>query len=197
MAAPGLWDYSEWRGREAKPYGSADTYEIGVSWLDETCESIEDWGGALTYAKRYVRNASYYAIDGSPSAAEWCDEIQDLRERHSSPDGVFMRHILEHNRDWAVILDNAVGSFRKRMVLVMFVPFSPFTHATQNWEILDQSFARQDLVDHFAPFLHHEQTLETDTQYRWEHVFFLEKPQEEGSHDQPGVSDSTGEGTAS
>ena len=33
-----------------------------------------------------------------------------------------MRHILEHNYEWARILDNALASFTERMALILFTP---------------------------------------------------------------------------
>jgi hypothetical protein len=33
-----------------------------------------------------------------------------------------MRHILEHNYEWARVLDNALASFTQRMALILFTP---------------------------------------------------------------------------
>ena len=36
----------------------------------------------------------------------------------SSVPGIFMRHILEHNYEWARVLDSALASFTQRMALI-------------------------------------------------------------------------------
>jgi hypothetical protein len=39
--------------------------------------------------------------------------------------GIQMRHVLEHNGEWQVILRNALNDFTKRMALVVHIPLSP------------------------------------------------------------------------
>ena len=47
----------------------------------------------------------------------------DLADYISTPDGIFMHHVLEHDLRWRIILRNALTSFRRRMVLVVHTPF--------------------------------------------------------------------------
>jgi hypothetical protein len=90
--------------------------------------------------------------------------------------------VLDHNLNWKVILQNALASFRYRMVLVTFLPFSQTTHSVHALPsdgsqvaygagIPNVSFNHAELVSHLAPFLVREESL-PDT---GEHLFYLEK----------------------
>lgn len=180
MASDGaMWDYTEWQGREPKPYGDEVTYRIGLGWLDRACMDIEDWGAGLGYGRQFVTTADYTAIDSSPTSKPWVDVIENLEDRASSPDGIFMRHVLEHNANWEQVLENAVESFQKRMVLVMFTPFLHVTGPTPGRDRLDICFRREDLTDWFAPYLIAELDVVTNTQYGREHLFFLSREDDE------------------
>lgn len=174
---PALWDYGEWRDREIRPYGDETTYRMGLGWLAETCKTIEDWGAGLAYGRRFApEGVTYTAIDSSPSSEPWVDVIADLRDYASpGPDGIFMRHVLEHNLDWEKILANALGSFRKRMVLVIFTPFGRETRPLSAGAILDQSFCKDDLDKMLSPFEVREEHARTDTQFGSEHVYYIER----------------------
>ena len=175
MADPGVnshwWDFSAWP--EPKPYGSTDTYEKGMAWLDGECNVIADWGCGLTWAKQYATRSEYWGVDGS-SNNPFADELADLRKYKKPSDGIFMRHVLEHNAEWQDILANAVASFRKRFVLIMFTPFSETTRPNNPGHLtLDISFRREDLLAFLEPFAVSEEHLQTDTQYGSEHIFYV------------------------
>lgn len=176
-----LWDYSGWVGVPARPYGDETTYKLGLGWLYEVCDLVEDWGAGLAYGARFCpAGKDYYAIDSSPSSAPFVNAVSDLREWDAEPlaDGIFMRHVLEHNENWTDLLDWALGSFTRRMVLVIFTPFSETTHPLQpGTEILDLSFREKDLTDRFvaAGLAWTYQHVISDTQYKVETLFYLEK----------------------
>lgn len=174
-------------------YGQDDiTYELGMAWLDEVCTTVEDWGCGSGYAKRFLSRASYKGIDGSAGKA--VDEVADLRFYRSSPDGIFMRHVLEHNVDWHLVLASSLESFQKRLVLVTFTPFSGATHpieASLHCPVPDISFRKDDLLAFFGTLLHHEADLVTGTQYGGEHVFFLERPHVVALHSDAGEQEAT------
>ena len=87
-----------------------------------------------------------------------------------------MRHVLEHNHNWSNILANAVNSFKKRMVLIIFTPFTDKTRQiAKSTDIPDISFRKEDLTEFFKQFKYTEESLETDTQYKTEHIFYIEK----------------------
>jgi hypothetical protein len=87
-----------------------------------------------------------------------------------------MRHVLEHNHGWRLILQNAVRSFRQRMTLILFTPFSEFEHKIgDTMGIPDLSLRRQDVVAFFDGLSYTEESLESDTQYGREHIFYIER----------------------
>ena len=87
-----------------------------------------------------------------------------------------MRHVLEHNVDWRHILENALRSFRRRMVLVVFTPFAAETREIASWHgIPDLSLRKEDVLAHFEGLAWREETVETNTEYLREHIFYLER----------------------
>lgn len=170
----GAWPYRVW---EEFHYGDDVTYKRGIAFLDGH-GAIEDWGCGFGHARTFVTRSAYRGIDGSSPRA---DLIVDLREYRSEADCLLMRHVLEHNADWRRILSNAVASFRKRMVLVIFTPFAESTRQVKTGvdftlvPVPDISFRKEDLTDCFQHCTWSEESLKTDTEYGTEHVFYLEK----------------------
>jgi len=119
MANVGKW--SVWYDglKEPWPYGETTSYEIGAAWLAE-CALTEDWGCGAGWLSTVMPPERYRGIDGTASPR--CAEVVDLVEYRSTVPGLFMRHILEHNYEWARILDNALASFTERMALILFTP---------------------------------------------------------------------------
>src|SRR4051794_34985861 len=79
------------------PYGDTLTYQLGANYL-AGLDRIEDWGCGLGWLRQYLPPANYRGIDGSESP--FADAVVDLEEYTSDVDGIFMRHILEHNFGW-------------------------------------------------------------------------------------------------
>lgn len=170
------WQHRSY-GDGQSPIFSGTTYEPGLAWLLETCETVEDWGCGMAWGRRYVPAGRYKGIDGSPAAGEFADVICDLRDWRSTPDGIFIRHVLEHNLDWDVILANAMGSFRKRLVLVTFTPFSDRTHPLAGGGLIDLSFRKEDLTGCFAGCRWREEHYDmADAQYGINDMFYVERP---------------------
>lgn len=156
-------------------YGDHDTYRIGEEWLSGL--AVEDWGCGMGGFSAY-HEGPYRGVDGSP--AKMVDEVVDLCEYRSDAEAIYMRHVLEHNDDWQKILHNAVASFRKRMVLVLFTPLVEETRVLVRHKTIDCpdiAFSRKDLLAEFAPYLVSETTIPVDRGYKVEHLFFLEKPE--------------------
>jgi hypothetical protein len=170
----GAWNYLE---TSQFKYGDDTSYVRGMAFLDGH-GNIEDWGCGFAHARNFVHAGSYVGIDGSGTKA---DRLADLQTYTSRTSCVFMRHVLEHNANWRTILGNALASFEKRMVLVIFTPFGPTTRiiATSNKvttvPVPDISFRRADLIEAFGAVSFREESLRTDTQYGVEHIFYLEK----------------------
>jgi hypothetical protein len=170
----GAWNY----GRLDKfNYGDDTTYRRGIAFLDGR-GTIEDWGCGFAHARTFVTKSRYVGIDGSSHHA---DRIADLSAYTSEVDCIFMRHVLEHNVEWRRILANAIASFTKRMVLVIFTPLAETTRQIATSTVLtsipvpDIAFGKQDLTDYFKHLSYTEESLDTDTQYGREHIFYIEK----------------------
>jgi glycosyltransferase involved in cell wall biosynthesis len=175
----GRWQYDP---GDRYPYGEDTSYQRGMQFLDRPGEVIEDWGCGTTYAKKFVTQGTYVGVDGSPSGST--DRVVDLRKYRSAPDGIFMRHVLEHNPYWREILTNALASFQKRMALILFTPFVDETrHLEDSWHLEDRwsgiptiAFRKQDITELFQGLSYREEALTSDTEYGVEHIFYLEKP---------------------
>lgn len=119
MKMLGRWDYS----RPAPVYGTLASYERAAAWLDGVCPVVEDWGCGAAAAKPYFKKSRYVGVDGSGGHA---DVVADLREYTSAVDGILIRHVLEHNYDWPLVLENAIRSCR-RLTIVFFLKLEDYT----------------------------------------------------------------------
>jgi len=162
-------------------YGDTVTYQLGYDFL-KSCETVEDWGCGAGGFKRFFNDSTtkYIGIDGSKTP--FSDIKADLIEYTSNVEGIFMRHILEHNYQWKVVLENACKSFSKKMCLVLFTQFSEETkeiaHNLQHGvDVPDLSFNKDDLVSVFEKYnIKYELvTMQTATGYGVEHIFYLTK----------------------
>lgn len=148
------------------------THRLGMDWL-APCRFVEDWGCGDGYARRY-RDGKYLGIDGTPG--QGVDWVADLRRFRSHTNGIFMRHVLEHNWDWQLILANLLGSFTYRAAVVTFTPFAAeVTDLAPGARVPDLAFVHDDLAWIMGDLLAGEADLQTDTQYGTEHIFYLEK----------------------
>ena len=131
-------------------YGDETTYLLAASFLQD-CKTVEDWGCGLGGFRLY-RQEGYLGIDGTTSP--FADIVEDLRLRKSSPEGILLRHVIEHDRAWKEILDAALVSATKKLALVLFTPSSAETkviaeNAIHGVDVPDISFAARDLEERF------------------------------------------------
>jgi hypothetical protein len=145
---------------------------------------VEDWGCGFCGFKDYItEHQRYRGIDGSSPHA---DVLTDLvRYKSDDADAILIRHVLEHNPDWRIILQNAVESTRRLLVLVLFTPFdlkkTRVIRKYPNWQgtkraMVDQSFLKSDITDCFEGLRWSlDEGVETKSQYKVEHVFCVEK----------------------
>jgi len=162
-------------------YGNTITYELGYKFL-QTCNSIEDWGcGAGGFKRFFINDLNRYkGVDGSKTP--FADIKIDLTNYYSSVDGIFMRHVLEHNYEWKLILENACKSFTQKMCLILFTPFSDETveishNLKHGVDVPDISFNKNDLLIIFNKYnINYElTTIVSDTGYNIEHIYYLNK----------------------
>lgn len=167
-----VWTYSQCT--EAFPYGSIDTYAKAMNFLSD-CATVEDWGCGTAYARNFLKTQKYIGVDNSPS--KFCDIVTNLTTYKSNVEGILIRHVLEHNFEWKKILDNALNSCQKKMVLVVFTPFSEVTKqgADNGHNIPDLFFRKEDLTDRWTGVSFTEECLVTHTQYGVEHIFYINK----------------------
>lgn len=170
------WDYSNMGQVQ---YGQLDSYVHACNWLDQTGYTVEDWGCGCAFAKRFFKHASYKGIDGSQN--DYADVCKvDLSSHSSSPDGILMRHVLDHNENWEVILGNALNSFRKRMSLVFFIEFGPTTTVVSRSQdpkykgVPDIQFRKSDVMKWLKPYFDSELRIPI---HDWlvDTIFFLKK----------------------
>jgi hypothetical protein len=163
-------------------YGDTITYTLGYKFL-ETCDKIEDWGCGVGGFRRFFINENvnkYIGIDGSKTP--FADIKVDLKDYTSEVDGIFMRHVLEHNYDWKIILENACKSFKKKMCLILFTPFSSETkeiahNLKHGVDVPDLSFNKNELISIFENYniIYELNTIKSNTGYNIEHIFYLTK----------------------
>ena len=106
------------------PFGSDSTYRIGAEFL-AGCRTIDDWGCGTQWFRGVMQGLNPETrITGLDGSAGYCDQIVDLREYVPAelPDGLILRHVLEHNFDWRIILNRALKSFTHRMILILCTP---------------------------------------------------------------------------
>lgn len=109
------WDYSK---GQVIYYGPPASYVLSAELLDKPGWTVADWGCGACGARQHFKAAKYVGIDESPGFA---DVVADLREYRVPSDGVLIRHVLEHNYDWPVILKNALAAALRRLVVVLFL----------------------------------------------------------------------------
>jgi hypothetical protein len=177
----GKWDtaYAD-ASTDPQPYGASRSYELGAAALAD-CVTVEDWGCGLGWFKQFLPDTvTYVGVDGS--ASPHADVVDDLLTRQTTVEGIFMRHVLEHNYDWELVLDNALASFTGRMVLVVFTPWTKqVPHHELRFEdaysVPTLALNRRTLVDHFEGFDWRQETIESpETFYGWEAVFTIGRP---------------------
>ena len=180
----GLWDKSYQGELPRQVYDDPASAKIAGGFLNqEEISTVEDWGcGYGGFGKFIGKQQHYIGVDGSKS--QYASIIADLEHYSSRVDAIHMRHVLEHNPNWLSILKNSLHSFNKRMVLTLFTPFQKQTGLIARYpnfnntgvEMIDIGFARQDIIKNFAGLKWFSiENIKTQTQYRIEHMFFLEK----------------------
>jgi hypothetical protein len=125
--------------------------------------------------RQYVRG-DYRGVDGS---GPFADAIVDLCHYRSDVDGVFLRHVLEHNPEWRSILTNALASARRRCVIVLFTPLAAEeTEMAWNADIgvPDLALPRHELEAALSEYSWTALSKESQTQYGGETILLISAP---------------------
>lgn len=177
MSNLGKWDSHYADVIDAAAYGDSESYRLGATWLAK-CPTVEDWGCGLGWFRQFLAPEQIYVgVDGSHS--KFADVVADLEVyRSSTTAGLFMRHVLEHNRNWRPVLANALASFTKRMVLVIFTPWQQETTELRvegaYGDVPTIGFARKDIIDALDGVQYVERSISSrQTFYGVEHLFLI------------------------
>lgn len=174
MSNVGKWDGWYATGLDApQAYGDEITYRIAGEFLSGL--AVADWGCGKGFFST-IHDGEYVGVDGS--ATPFATVTADLVEYREPSEGILLRHVLEHDHNWKLILDNALASFTKRMVLVLFTPLQDVTRvlAGNPNGVPDIGFAVADITSCFGLTVRWTQeTFNTNTQYGVETVFLLER----------------------
>lgn len=168
----GLWSHA-YKERQPERYGSDESYLLAEKFLCGL--AVEDWGcGEGRFADFHV--GPYLGVDGSAGPAHIKD---DLRDRLEFSEGILLRHVLEHNKDWRKVIENALKSATKMLVIVLFTPLQEKTHEIA-WNpgvgVPDIGFELADLLHAIGiPVEMHLDIPSPSTQYRVEHVLVVRK----------------------
>jgi hypothetical protein len=156
-------------------YGEALTYRMAASFLADVDE-VEDWGCGKGGFRLFYQG-KYIGIDGSNTP--FADKIVDLSNYRSSVDGIIIRHVLEHNYNWDSILRGALASFRKKLCLIIFTPFSSEVREIAHNKHLgvdapDLSLSQIEIEKAFSGVRWRLfKDLKTKSQYNVEHVYCI------------------------
>lgn len=178
MAEDDTSNVGRWNARyagltEVEPYGDTATYEIGARFLAD-CALVEDWGCGKGWLRRHVEPERYRGVDGSETP--FADVVADLRTYRSEVDGVFLRHVLEHDPGWRDILANAVASARQRLVVILFTPLGEVEEELARCGevgVPDLSLPRAEVLAAFGSRPWREVTLPTGSHYGHETVLLV------------------------
>lgn len=167
------------------PYGDDITYKLGAEFLAD-CPQVEDWGCGRGWARQFFRQDQYRGIDmgvdGQPADNPFADTVTNLSMFYTVTDGIFMRHVLEHNYDWERILTNARESAMQKIFIAVFTPMSEgdtvelWNHGTRVPGLIvpTLSLSRTKLMGSFKGCKKVESTtVNTATHFGYETIFYI------------------------
>lgn len=128
------WDHAHAELSSTLDYGGPHSY-VEIAKFVEDCYEIEDWGCGGGRMRDYLLPHPAHAYTGIDGSLTPYGKLADLTRYRSECDAVILRHVLEHNYDWQLILDNAFASARRKVAVVLFTPLQHETHNL--WSVKD------------------------------------------------------------
>lgn len=163
-----------WRNNlQHRIFATVETYQKAAEWLKD-CATVADWGGGQGFFGTLLpASCRYTIVDGTVQSTE--QVLADLATYRVESDGILIRHVLDGTPDWRAVLNNALASFRQRLVLVTYTkdavqPVEP-VKIKSGWPV--QRFNPDFLRSLLQPYL------VSDCRVRSSHperVYYLERP---------------------
>jgi hypothetical protein len=155
-------------------YGALESYLLAVDWLKD-CTDVADWGGAQGFFGTLLpARVRYTVVDGTRQRDD--QVLADLMTYHVHSDGILLRHVLDHTRDWRGLLQNAMQCSR-RLVVITFTP-PPAEHQRtvliekkSGWPV--RRFDVNDLRKAMGDWLVSDEDVPTTHPER---IYYLERP---------------------
>ena len=119
MSNKGKWNAAYSGLSNPEPYGDTKSYELAETWLSK--RAIEDWGCGKGWFKT-IHQGKYIGVDGSQTP--FADKVEELTRYTSKVNSIVLRHVLEHDKNWEKIWENALISAEERIALILFTPIS-------------------------------------------------------------------------
>ncbi|GLS52140.1 hypothetical protein [Methylobacterium gregans] len=160
-------------------YAEATTYRMAASFFADT-DVVEDWGCGRGGFKIFCLS-KYVGVDGSRTP--FADKIVDLCNYETRSDGILLRHVLEHNYQWEMVLKNAIKSFDRKLCIVLFTPFADTTTEIAHnrhigVDVPDLSLAKSEIEKHLIGLKWKlAEGITTKSQYKVEHIYFVWREQ--------------------
>lgn len=155
-----------------------ESYMRAAKFL-QTCSKVEDWGVGHGGFLKYRPDA--IGIDGSntPFARK---KYVDLTQYTSPCDGIHIRHVLEHNYEWKKIIENALKSAKKRIVVTFFIPMAVLTRLTEQLcdnneiginvpDLRISEYEFSELIKNHVVYI--ENIKSPETRYGWEQIVYI------------------------
>ena len=168
------WNFFGWNNM-AKFIKNVPSMVIGAKFLED-CETVEDWGTGDGIFKNHREDA--IGVDGSntPGADK---KFIDLTTYTTQCEGIFLRHVLEHNYEWDKILHNLLKSATKKICIIMFIPFIDGETKELNYHQLgvpDLAISQQEFMKILTEYpIDFEIDKETLKKYNEEIIFITKK----------------------
>jgi len=152
MSNLGKWErWYSMLGEDPEPYGDSPSYQLAADFVKGL--AVADWGCGKGWMRRFIAPELYHGVDGS--ASPFADEVVDLTDYHTPSPAIILRHVLEHDYNWKLILRNAVAAAQQRLVVVLFTPPVDVTTViafNDEPSVPDIAFNVDDIIDEMHNF---------------------------------------------